>query len=76
MPSPTKKNVAEAQQLERTIERLTGKLESVASLTFKAYSPQTGFVQRDNERHERFSVPLRKQCLSNSARTPNPRWRR
>lgn len=57
MPSPTKKNVVEAQQLERTIERLTGKLESVGlSLTFQAYSPQTGSIQRDNGGHEHFRV--------------------
>jgi DNA repair exonuclease SbcCD ATPase subunit len=57
LPSPTKKNVAEAQQLERTIERLSGKLESAGlSLTFKAYSPQTGLFQRDNEGHDAFTV--------------------
>jgi DNA repair exonuclease SbcCD ATPase subunit len=57
MPSPTEKDVAKAQKLERTLERLAGKLESVGlSLSFKAYSPQSGMVERDSEGQESFTA--------------------
>ena len=47
MPSPTSQDVAKGQKLERSIERQMGRLESVGlSLSFKAYSSQSGKVER------------------------------
>ena len=57
MPSPTSQDVAKGQKLERSIERQMGRLESVGlSLSFKAYSSQSGKVERDGEDQESFAL--------------------
>ena len=57
MPSPSQKDVKNAQQWERNIERLTGRLEAVGlSLSFKAYAQQAGTIARDDDGQDTFTI--------------------
>ena len=57
MPAPHSEDVENARMWERNIERLTGRLEAVGlSLSFKAYSRQTGAIAKDNEEPRRFEI--------------------